>query len=130
MRLELLPSHLPGPTGLNKSSICMAQLALSWRWFVPLDWTTSENLVIFCPCCAFGSACGTISSLNIFWIKDKPVLTKQNSHYLISPLKFCTGISLKYLFVNPVKRSLGKQQEPSERLELHILTRVWTQEVL
>lgn len=29
MRLELLPSHLPGPTGLSKSSICMAQLAQS-----------------------------------------------------------------------------------------------------
>lgn len=54
---------------------------------------------MFCPCCAFGSAHGTVYSLNVFWIKDKPVLTKQNYQYSISPLKFYSGISLKYLFV-------------------------------
>lgn len=119
----------------------MAQLALSWRWLLPLGWITSENLVIFCPCCAFGSAHDTISSRNVFWIKDKPVLTKQSYQYLISSLKFHTVISVKYLFVcQPCIPMLqqhcgkvpGKQQDGilKGRLELHILAHVWIQVVL
>lgn len=52
--------------------------------------------------------------MNVFWIKDKHVLTKQNSRYLIFPLKFHTGISLKYLFV--CQAHIPMQQQHCEKV--------------